>query len=179
MQPVGVVVRRQGNGILLKRLLRQLYSNRVMQEPRPMSSGKGRAGEVRQLISARKGKNLGWQGMSVNKHLCVCPPCLSQPLLASPFFHVTSQTSVLPTFSWDWNVQTFSHGLPSGLTETRWLLNQTHFNGTHSNRWVGPRGKDAFKWTLGMMGVSPLSHTLGEASLLSSRCQSRADHNKH
>lgn len=157
--------------------------NQMMKETEPVFGGEGRAGEVRQPISTRKGKEGTW-----GDRACLWTasmPLPSPALSASLLLHITSQISVLHTFSWGWNVQTFSHGLLSGPTETRWLLNQTLVNGTHSNSWV-LRGTYDFTWTLGMMCVPPevtlqplLSHTLGEAFLLASRPQTRADHNEH
>lgn len=59
--------------------------------------------------------------MSLNMQLAMQPPpSLSGPLPVSLPLHIlTSQISVLSVFRWDWNTQTFSHGLLSGLTETR------------------------------------------------------------
>lgn len=72
--------------------------NRMMQETVAMCGGKGRAGEVRQLISTRKGKE-GTRGDKV----CLSTASVHLPSPArstSLFLHVTSQISVLATLSW-------------------------------------------------------------------------------
>lgn len=144
----------------------------------------GKAGQVRWDSPSLRGKERKERGVTrrvCQQHLCIClPRSLSLSLFTGNFTNISTSY-----FQLGWNVQTFLHGLLSGPTETRWLLNQTRDNETHSNPCV-PRGTDDFTWTLGMMGVPPevtlqppLSHTLGKASLLASRYQSRADHNEH
>lgn len=72
--------------------------NEMMKETEPVFGGKGGAGEVRQPISKRKGKKGMW-----GDRACLSTASMHLPspaLSASLLLHITSQISVLPTFSW-------------------------------------------------------------------------------
>lgn len=71
--------------------------NRMMQETEPVCGG-DRAGELRQPISTRKGKEGTWGDKACLSTASMHLP--SSALSASLFVHVTSQISLLPTFSW-------------------------------------------------------------------------------
>lgn len=167
------------DGILLRRLPRWFCGDGGTQEPpRPAQGGKGRAGETRlSPLEAEEGA-LAVTGR-VRQHSSERP----FPLLSSVFLSITLFTHIhfaelsTSSFQLDLIAQTFSHGFLSGRTETRWLLNQIPFIGTNSRRCLDPRGRDDSKGALRIVCVPP-KVTL-KPPLLSSRHQSREDHDQH
>ena len=163
------------DGILLRRLPRWFCGDGGAQEPpRPAQGGKGPAGEARASPLGAEEGALAVTGR-VRQHSSGRPfPLLSSVSLSITLFtHIHCTKLSTSYFQLDLIAQTFSHGFLSGLTETRWLLNQIPFIGTNSRRCLDPRGREDFKGALRIVCVPP-KVTL-QSPLLSSRCQSRED----
>lgn len=106
----------------------QFCSNEGAWEPaRPVCAGRGgQVGRDGQSLCVKGGTWL-WQDVTINMQLCIHPPSLD--LSASPFLPICTSSFQLGLKC----SNLFSHGLLCGMTETRWLLNQTRFIGTRSN----------------------------------------------
>ena len=127
----------------------------AQEPPRPARGGKGRQ-EVRLLPAGSAGRGLGC-GRACRQHSAGRPfPLLSSVSLSSTLFtHIHFAKLSTSYFRLDLIAQTFSHGFLSGLSETRWLLNQTPFIGTNSRRCLDPRGRGDFEGALTIVCIPP------------------------